>query len=400
MVKRVKRPWSTSARVAAGGETYWYFIPPKDARSSGLLQSRNLGDDTKQAIALAEQYRDAYDRWKRGEAVDPIVTPRGSWREAADYYQQSPAYLVGLADSTRAGYASGLKALMAEPAPWRPEQTIGQTKVEDMTESRAADLYRQLQRLKRVDDKIKPTRLSMANLCMAVASVVWQTARGKGYVSGDNPIALVRQNRVANSRQLWTYEDVKRYVMVGWDRETFWRGRMYPVRSVALAVALQFDLWQRQGDILDLKWEDWDGKHFRIVPNKTESTVGKVVNPKPSMWTTSLLMIHRANTPYHKPSDYIITNERTGTRYAGPGSLRKIHVNILREAGLPLDLTLLDLRRSGINEGIDAGVDAIQAIAQSGHADIRTLARHYRQPSKQQAANVRDKVDAYRGRGK
>jgi integrase len=388
-------PWSATRRVLGDGGTYWYFIPPKDALKSGLLKSRNLGGDTKKAIAEAAAMKERYEKWRRGEGFDPLVIPRGSWQEAADLYQQSPGYLVELGESTRASYRSGLKAFLGEPCPWSTGKVMGQTLVADLTEDRANELYRQLQKFAMVGDRMKPTRLSMANLAMAVASKVWQMGRSKGFVSGDNPTLLVSKATPVNDRALWTLEDVQRYVAVAWERTTFWRGRYYPVRSVGIAAALQFELSQRQGDVLSLKWEDWDGTHFKIVPSKTERRVGRTIYPTASEWTVDLLhQLRRINNP--KPSDYIVTNERTGTRYRGPGALRKMHVGILKEAGLSPDLTLLDLRRSGINEMIDAGVDALHAIAQSGHADIRTLANIYRQPSKRQTTSVRAKINAHR----
>lgn len=396
MAKRIQAtPWSATRRTHVDGSTYWYFIPPKDALKAGLFKSRSLGADQRQAVADAAAMKEQYEKWRRGESFDPVVVPRGSWQEAADLYQQSPAYLVELGVSTRASYTSGLKAFLAEPCPWDQDKLMGQTLVASMTEDRANDLYRQLQRFRMVEGKMRPTRLSMANLVMAVASKVWQMGRSKGFVSGDNPTLLVTKHRPINSRTLWTLDDVQRYVAVAWERVTFWRGRHYPVRSVGVAAALQFELWQRQGDVLALKWKDFDGEHFTITPSKTERHVGRAIYPTASEWTVDLLnQLRRINDP--GPEDYIVVNERTGTRYRGPGALRKMHVNILKEAGLSPDLTLLDLRRSGINEGIDAGVDALHAIAQSGHADIRTLANHYRQPSKRQTTNVRAKIDAHR----
>jgi len=396
MIKSILKPWNATRKHDTQGHAYWYFIPPVDARRKGFIKAQNLGGNTKKAIETANELKAVYERWKRGEAVSPVVIPRGSWQDAADLYQQSPAFLVDLGERTRASYTSGLKAFLGEPCPWKPDTAMAFVPVSALTEDRAQLLYSQLQRFQAVDGRMRPTRAAMANLVMAVASKVWQAARSKGFVSGDNPLLLVTKHRPVNTRTLWTFDYLRRYVEAGWDRQTHWRGRHYPVRSVCMAAALQFDLWQRQGDILALKWQDWDGEFFTVTPSKTERKVGHPIYPVPSAWTVNLLNeLYRINNP--RPEDYIITNERTGTRYKGPGALRKIHINILKEAGLPAGLTLLDLRRSGINEGTDAGISAAHGMAQSGHATQSTFLQVYNQPSKAKTKLVREKLDAHRG---
>jgi hypothetical protein len=75
------------------------------------------------------------------------------------------------------------------------------------------------------------------------------------------------------------------------------------------------------------------------------------------------------------------------------GTVRRI----AKAAGLPDDLQIRDLRRTGATEAASAGATPLELMAVAGWANQASI-RPYLVQTVEQAANVQAKRDAYRGR--
>lgn len=153
------------------------------------------------------------------------------------------------------------------------------------------------------------------------------------------------------------------------------RSMASPVLRLGLLLALHTG--QRQGDLLNLKWSDYDGSHIRLTQSKT----GKRV----SILCVDALRKTLDDMP--RVSNFIMTNTR-GIPWTANGfqaSWRKAS----RKAGIQVE-TFHDLRGTFVVNGMKAGLTLEQIATVTGHslADLRTLERHYMGHDDETADNV------------
>jgi integrase len=105
--------------------------------------------------------------------------------------------------------------------------------------------------------------------------------------------------------------------------------------SIALAVRLAANTAQRRGDILQMKWNQYDGERIRLRQGKTGAFLDIPV--------TEQLKADLDAAPRLSP--VMLINEETGKPWTAGSFNRQLRA-IMRKAGVPDDLNFHDLRRT------------------------------------------------------
>jgi integrase len=159
------------------------------------------------------------------------------------------------------------------------------------------------------------------------------------------------------------------------------------------------ELVQRPGDILSLKWGAYDeeDRTWRIRQSKR----GAVVHVPETDRLRAALDVARQLAEERSAADIseqFICATVTGKRWHRR-NFTKAARRIARAAGLPDDLQIRDLRRTGATEGACAGATPAELMAVGGWANQASI-RPYLVQTVEQASNFQAKRDAYRRREK
>ena len=153
-----------------------------------------------------------------------------------------------------------------------------------------------------------------------------------------------------------------------------------------LKVAFMLALWtgQRQGDLLDLCWSQYDGKVIRLKQNKTGAYV---VVPVGAPLRASLDKIERTDGPILRNSYGEIWN---------PDGFRSSWKKACAAAGVK-GVTFNDLRGTAVSRLALAGATEAEIATITGHSlrDVRSiLDAHYLNRDPQLAENAIRKLEA------
>jgi integrase len=201
-----------------------------------------------------------------------------------------------------------------------------------------------------------------ANLRKAVVSIAWKHAM-RYDIMEHNPVALVRGKSDQRRTVRWEREQIKAFFDVAYSD--------FRYRSIGLIFHMAYAWAQRIGDMRLLKWDaiDLNACRLDLLQSKRNAEVHL---PIPD----NLCAMLRKQHEDFGFQDYVAP--RTSPRHGvySPYELREISplVNeVLAEAGLPQHLTAMDLRRTGVAEMMEAGVDILNVIQVTGHKNIASL---------------------------
>ncbi len=194
-----------------------------------------------------------------------------------------------------------------------------------------------------------------ANHTMSAASVVYNLAIRLGYCE-INPFSKVLRRPHKPRKVVWTREDITRFLNQAYSG--------FNTRSVGLIVQMAYEWCQRLGDMSNLKWTNYnfDTKVLSLEQSKRRARVElpttdelheMLVQQHREIGTDYVAPICNATKIFNKPYDKV--------------QLTLAARKIMRKAGLPEELQIMDMRRTGTMEMVDAGVSLPQIMSVTGH---------------------------------
>lgn len=204
--------------------------------------------------------------------------------------------------------------------------------------------------------------LSLANHAMSIARIVMNHGLRMEHCT-TNPFAHVRKRKTDARKVVWTREDVQKLLDVAYSD--------YSTRNLGLIAHMAYAWCQRLGDMRLLTWDaiDFDRQTVYIKQSKRKA---EVFLPIEDDLFDMLKQQHEdfGFQPYVAPRPQPIRGEYCPyTIYKLPLHGRKL----MDAAGLPKELRLSDLRRTGTTEMVDAGVGIAQIMAVTGHANPQSV---------------------------
>jgi len=259
-----------------------------------------------------------------------------------DYYLDSKSYR-NLSPTSQKEYSLNLKVVRRD---------LGGVLLRNMSTTQLEAAY---------DEWIK-NGIPRANKLAAILSIVLNKAIGLG-IRIVNPVP--HMDRVPNPprKVTWEPEQVKAFLLTAYSE---WTGY-----SIGLIVHMAYEWGQRVGDMRLLTWDALDLDNSRM--DLTQSKRGADVHLPISDGLRSILVEQKERFGFQ---EYVAPRTKKINNVYSPYAKSKLHmyVNQIKEqAGLPKELTAMDMRRTAITEMVEAGVDITQIKQVSGHANIQSL---------------------------
>jgi len=243
-----------------------------------------------------------------------------------------------LSDATRRAYASYLKMIEAE---------FGDMPIEALCDPRVRGEFKAWR--DRMADKPRKADYAWTTLARVLS-----VAKDRGRIPVNPCERGGRLYEADRTDRLWTESDLARLLAVA-------------SPEMELSVLLALGTGQRQGDLLRLRWSDYDGKHIRLRQSKTGQAVIVRIG--------GLLKLRLDAAQRRGP--IMLTNTR-GRPWTSDG-FRTSWAKLCQRAGIE-NLTFHDLRGSAVTRLALAGATPQEIAGVTGHslADVSTiLDRHY-----------------------
>lgn len=233
----------------------------------------------------------------------------------------------------------------------------------------------------RVEDcemvKANSSTPSSANAQLRILSLMWKRAVAWGMVKNpngtipSNPVSFVKQHTLEPRSNYLSSEDF----------DNLWKALEFdeniPVRS---AIQLLCLTGCRKNEILGLKWSDIDYKegYITIREDRSKNKRAHFVKITPT--------IHHVLRNIPEDGEYLFTSPENRNGYIQ--NIRRPFDRIKQRAGIDMDITLHDIRRSVSTYLKSKGHDDKTIAAALNHKSVETTRRHYIQVERVKQAEV------------
>ena len=340
-------------RTRANGRKIWVVNPPKYIRdATGATYSQY--DNRPEAVEAAAQVAQAYADYKRGieraqpipqDTVDGLVAfykTTNEWKKLTENSKRLYLLMIRTASELRLGQAN---------------ITFGQMLVKNVSPTHTDKMYDLLRK--------GWSEHRAVHVCKVLRKI-WFVGKRHGKVQS-NPFERMGIQGLKNREMLWDPDQVNLLIKKA-DELGLW--------SIGTLALLCYHLCQRPGDMRQLKWSNFDGQVFRFRQEKTGVDVEIPASPQ---------ILQRLEGRFTSADSYIAVCEKTGDLYD-----RFLYVKYFRRirvaAGLPNELQLRDLRRTGATEMAEAGCTEDELRSVTGHLSRDVLSIYVR-PTKKLAAS-------------
>tara|TARA_R110000796_G_scaffold53356_4_gene125265 strand:- start:401 stop:1306 length:906 start_codon:yes stop_codon:yes gene_type:complete len=178
-----------------------------------------------------------------------------------------------------------------------------------------------------------------------------------------NPVSGIKTQAETSRNTTWTPEQVKLFLDTAYSQ--------FKWRNIGLIVHMAYEFVQRIGDMRELTWDsiDFDKKLLTLEQSKRRATVFLPIEEN----LLSMLTFQKNDFGFQ---DYVAPSVKTITGGYKPYAKWQVsvHVNAIKAAcGLPNGLQAMDMRRTGVTQMVDAGVDLAQIMSVSGHKNPNSV---------------------------
>jgi hypothetical protein len=359
------------------GRRTYYWIPPRSLWKTGNFRFVTLGTDLSYAKAEAEQWNkklEAY-RGRMGDHKPKLVDALpGTAAHLARSFEASVAF-SRYALRTQQDYKGIYRRV--ETLKFGGRRMFGDLPVRQITKQMACRIYEHY--------KVS------SGVCAAnkIASA-WHAAfrYGMRNVGGArfNPFSQLGKHSPPPRRQRWTHAQLEAFIQKA-DELGF--------PSIGRCALMCMELVQRPGDILSLTWAACSD-HLGLW-HIHQSKRGAEVWIPPTRRLGDVLESERWRLRSSNGNDIdhlLVCPTKTGKRWQRRNFTKSARL-IARAAGIPDDLQIRDLRRTGATEGASAGATAWEMMAVGGWQHPSSI-RPYFVHTSEQAAAFQEKREAYR----
>ena len=197
-----------------------------------------------------------------------------------------------------------------------------------------------------------------ANHTHAVASKLYNFGIQLGYTEV-NPFSKVSKRAHKARKVVWTREHINLFLDTAYGR--------FRWRSVGLIVQMAYEWCQRLGDMANLTWDMYDAQ-ARVLYLEQSKRRAKVELPTTDA-LHEMLMQQKGDVDFQSYVAPVCMDSKIIARTYSKYHLSKIARDIIKAAGLPEELQIMDMRRTGTMEMVDAGVSLPQIMSITGHSN-------------------------------
>ena len=288
-----------------------------------------------------------------------------------DYYLHSPQFLA-LRGRTQKDYEYSLGRAMQTQI--TPTKTLGDMKLNNLGVSECKIAYQQW--------VTKGVR--MANVMAMVTSLVLNIGEELELIVR-NPMRSVKKMVEGQRKVMWSTNQVRAFLDTAYGE--------YKWRSIGLIVHMAYEFAQRIGDMRCLKWDNINFETQRLDLEQSKKRAEVHLPIEDNLF--SMLQKQHEDFSFQ---EYVAPHPQPRS-----GTYKIYHLNevsrmvnqVKQSAGLPKELTAMDMRRTAITEMVEAGVDTTQIMAVSGHNSPNSM-KPYIKHTFNSANNALSKRESYK----
>ena len=288
-----------------------------------------------------------------------------------DYYLHSPQFLA-LRGRTQKDYEYSLGRAMQTQI--TPTKTLGDIKLNNLGVSECKMAYQQW--------VTKGVR--MANVMAMVTSLVLNIGEELELIVR-NPMRSVKKMVEGQRKVMWSTNQVRAFLDTAYGE--------YRWRSIGLIVHMAYEFAQRIGDMRCLKWDNINFETQRLDLEQSKKRAEVHLPIEDNLF--SMLQKQHEDFSFQ---EYVAPHPQPRS-----GTYKIYHLNevsrmvnqVKQSAGLPKELTAMDMRRTAITEMVEAGVDTTQIMAVSGHNSPNSM-KPYIKHTFNSANNALSKRESYK----
>ena len=225
--------------------------------------------------------------------------------------------------------------------------------------------------------------ISFANHICSVSKKMYSYANEMGYAE-TNPFKTFKCKTTHNRKVTWTREQVKTFLDHCY--------LSFEYRNLGLIVQMAYEWCQRVGDMRMLKFDNinFDTGVLNLEQSKRRALVHLPVSD-------NLLDMLRQQKEEFGFQDWVAPYPFARGKSYEPYTLHrlsKVARRVLNQCGLPKELRIADLRRTGTTEMVEAGVSMAQIMSVTGHSTPNSV-KPYMKNTYASAENALTKREIY-----
>ena len=204
--------------------------------------------------------------------------------------------------------------------------------------------------------------ISLANHVCTVSSILFRYAIDMEYASV-NPFANVRRKTPAQRKVVWTEADVRLFLDTAYS-EFSWR-------SLGLIVHMAYEWCQRLGDMRLLTWDNFDFEERKLFLEQSKRRAEVTLPIEDDLY--EMLVQQEQDFGFQQ---YVAPRTMPVQGRYHPYSMERLSKAgraVMRQAGLSEELRLMDLRRTGTTQMVEAGVPMGQIMSVTGHSNPQSV---------------------------
>ena len=204
--------------------------------------------------------------------------------------------------------------------------------------------------------------ISLANHVCTVASIVYRYAMEMEYTT-INPFANIKRKTPKQRKVVWSEGDIRKFLDVCYSE--------FDYRSIGLIVHMAYEWCQRLGDMRMLTWDmiDFDEQKLYLEQSKRRAEVTLPISDD----LCAMLQQQHDDFGFQQ---YVAPRPRPAGGSYHPYSIERLSKagrQVMRLAGLSEELRLMDMRRTGTTEMVEAGVGMAQIMSVTGHSNPQSV---------------------------
>lgn len=324
------------------------FDPPQDVRAAGVVKSRSF-QDGRAARYEIPRLIEKIDAYRRGEIIEGDIGPKSKIKHVINHYLNSKQF-KSLASSSQIAYETELNCVNNTNL---NGVMAGEVRLHILDAKLCKSLY---------ETWVDEVSVATANTRSRIFSVVLNYCCSLELLV-TNPMAKVKKLKHEPRSIIWTQDQVEKFLDTAFSQ--------FRWRNIGMIVMMCYEWAQRPTDIRNLKWSniDFDAARVKIRQSKRGAEVELPVDE-------NLLNMLKEQQEDWSFQEYVVPHHRASDNAYRPmsGAVMSSLVNEVKEvAGLPRELEAGHLRKTAINEFLEAGVDTAQIMSVSGHKNITSL---------------------------
>jgi len=351
MTKKIPKYTRREVHTDADGnkQAMWVWMPPLNARNNGF-DPITIEASRHRSYNYIQKENERLEKWMYGEISKKIPTDKSTLYAMFRFYKTTSSFCQ-LREQTQKDYCNVINsALMVKV---KPDLMLGNIKLGVLSRQHIKISY----------EKWLDRGTRTANMSYSVLRKIVNVAIEYDIIPS-NPITGIEKQKEKPRKVMWTQDQVRMFLKTAYEE---WKWR-----NIGLIAQMAYEWCQRIGDMRELKWSNinFNEKKLTLEQSKRRSEVFLPISDN----------LIRMLGQQHKDfgfQDYVapsVTPYKGGYRPYDKTQVSAIANEIKASCGLPEALHIMDMRRTGITEMVDAGVDMTQIMSVSGHQNPQSLA--------------------------